>query len=90
MTMDWRRLLCSQTILDLRRFSVGVSSLGRLRSFKISYISPSPRSPFLDEKETDFPFDIFLKPRNHNGIFSFLQSPPCPLTLQTASVSFIF
>ena len=50
---------------------MGVSSRGRLRFFKISYIKTEkkkliyrifsrPRSQFLDEKEMDFPFDIFL------------------------------
>jgi len=56
----------------------------------IYHIFSNPRSPFLNAKERDFPFDIFLPPRNHVRLFFFLQSPPSPLLLKTASASCVF
>jgi len=58
-------------------------------TFFIYQIFSSPRSTFLDEKETDFPFDIFLLPRYNVRVFSFLQSTLCQLLLNTASASCI-
>ena len=88
MVVDWSRLICSRKILALRWFSVGVFSLGILRTCmmlhleaKKNYLSYilEPRKHFLDEKETDFPFEIFLQPLYNVRIISIVQSPPCPL-----------
>jgi len=96
--MNWTRLLFSRTVLGLRWFNVGVFLPRKSKILPdvvfpsvikmfVYHIFSSPCSPFLNAKERDFPSDIFLPQRNHGQLFFFLQSPPSPILLKTASAS---